>query len=147
MQPFAFADLFEPGPPIRVLARGMKPRLLGIEAIVCGAPSVVAGATGSLIFLYTGVSMLSYQPAEGAKGIGLALGLMVAIWQYANLASRTIDGTRYEFGTFFWVGVGSGLFGIWYAINLFGPVRGSILAVPIAVASIHFIWLQLKRRK
>jgi hypothetical protein len=124
----------------------MKPTHLGIEAVVCAAPGFLVGLVGALIFLYSGASMLGHNPLEGAKGIAGAFGIVVSLWQYTSLAARTIVHERYEFRVLFWLGVCFGLLGVWWAINLFGFALGVAIGLPIVGASIHFIWLQLKRR-
>jgi hypothetical protein len=122
----------------------MKPGHLAIEAIVCALPSVWVGAVGSLIFIGSGVSMLGYEPLEGAKSIAIAFGLIFALFQYGRLAGRTVFGEQYKFGLVFWPAAGFGSLGVWYAFGFFGPALGAVIALPLVGATLHFVWLQMK---
>jgi hypothetical protein len=126
----------------------MKPTLLAIEAIAAAAPSVLAAFFGILVFLYSGFSMLSYDPLSGAEGIVVALGIAFALVQYGLLSSNTVYGKPYRFGWSFWIAVPFAL----YALRLI--VSGSIgifyallIVCPIVLATLHFVVLQLQRSK
>lgn len=125
----------------------MKPAHLGIEAVVCAAPSVAVGLVGALIFFGSGLSMLAYNPVEAAQGILISLGIVLALVQYAALAARTIFGEQYRFGLFFWLAAFFGLLGAWYAFNFFGFALGAAIVVPVYGATFHFTWLQARRQR
>ena len=123
----------------------MKYTYLEIEAVLCSLPSVVTGSVGALIFSYTGFSMLGYAPADGTRGIVLAIGMVIALWQYFNLAVQTVRGAKYRFGFLFWMAVFFGSWWAWIAFNI-GIVFGSVIAVPIVTAAVHLIYLQVRQQ-
>ncbi|QJE01889.1 hypothetical protein HH212_19230 [Massilia forsythiae] len=123
----------------------MKSTYLEIEAVLCGLPSFLAGSVGALIFSYTGFSMLEYAPAEGSRGIVLAIGIVLALWQYFSLAVQTVSGVKYHLGLLFWTAAFFGSWWVWCAFNL-GTIFGSVIAVPIVTAAVHFIWIQLRQQ-
>jgi hypothetical protein len=126
----------------------MKPALLAIEAVIAATPSVLVASVGFTIFLYSGFSMLNYDPLSGLEGVAVALGIVFALFQYCALASKTIAGKQYRFGLSFWLAVPfavqavrltfGGAFSINYAL---------IISCPIVLATLHFAVLQLQRSR
>ena len=91
--------------------------------------------------------MLGYEPLEGVKGIAIAFGLILALLEYGRLAGRTVFGDQYKFGLLFWPAAGFGSLGVWYAFSFFGPALGAVIALPLVGATLHFVWLQMKRHR
>ena len=123
----------------------MKPALLAVEVIVAALPSAVLASVGFLVFLYSGLSMLSYNLISGLQGIIFAIGIVFALLQYGRLALSTVLGKLYRFDWEFWLAVPFAC----YAVHLtfgFGLRAALFIACPILLSTLHLVILQMRIR-
>ncbi len=123
----------------------MKRALLAIEAIVAAVPSALLGTVGFLVFFYSGLSALSYNPISGVLGIVLAIGIVFALFQYVRLAFRTVYGKPYHFNWEFWLAVPFACYAVRFTFE-FGIRTSLFISGPIVLATLHFVVLQMLRR-
>ena len=119
---------------------------LALEAVLFGGP-ITAIAFVMLPMLYVAIAMASPSFEAGLKGGLVLIGSLVALIEYWRLAKATIVSQRYKFGLLFWLAI-PGAFIAALELSKAGsnPLSALWVIVPIAFATTHFSYLQLKQR-